>query len=71
MVVLTARNITLQAGITRQLGRLPGGFVPPGIRIGSIEYNGGSGYIQVTPDGSVSAFAMSAGDYSGQVVFAI
>lgn len=71
MVVLTARNITLQAGITRQLGRLPVGFAPSGIRIGTIEYNGDSGYIQVTQEGSVSAFAISAGDYSGQVVFAI
>ena len=71
MVVLTARNVTLQSGILRQLGKLPNGFAPHGIRIGAIEYNGGSGYIQVTPDGYVSAFAISAGDYSGQVVFAI
>lgn len=71
MVVLTARNVTLQPGITRQLGKLPSGFAPHGIRIGAIEYNGGSGYIQVTDDGSVSAYASSAGDYSGQVAYAV
>lgn len=71
MVVLTARNVTLQSGITRQLGKLPNGFAPHGIRIGAIEYNGGSGYIQVTDDGSVSAYASSAGDYSGQVAYAV
>ena len=71
MVVLTARNVTLQAGITRQLGKLPSGFTPPGIRIGVVEYNGDSGHIQVVDDGSVSAYAASAGDYSGQVVYAV
>lgn len=71
MVALTARNVTLQPSITRQLGKLPNGFAPRGIRTGVIEYHGDSGYIQVAQDGSVSAFATSAGDYSGQVVFAI
>lgn len=71
VVVLNAKNISLQPGTWRQLGNLPSGFAPHDARIGTIEYNGSSGYIQVTTDGSVVAYASSAGDFSGQVAYVV
>ena len=70
IVILAATNITL-SGVHRTLGTLPEGFCPRSTAYGTIEYGGTAGYVEVTPNGTVSAKAAGSGDYSGQVVYAV
>ena len=69
LVVVQVLNVSLLAGTTRKLGTLK--LKPKKAAVGCINVGTVSGYVRVDTDGSVSAYAGSSGDYSGQVVFAV
>lgn len=68
-------NASLSANVTTQLGSLPPEARPtatlasPRAAVGVLVTDGIVGYLYVNVDGSVSAWAPSAGSYTGQVCF--
>ncbi len=75
MVCVQVYNASLSAMVTTQLGSLPSEarptatLVSPRAAVGVVITDGVVGYLYVNVDGSVSAWAPSAGSYTGQVCF--
>ena len=75
MICVQVYNVTLSANRTTQLGSLPPEARPtatlasPRAAVGVVVTDGLVGYLYVNVGGSVSAWAPSAGQYTGQVCF--
>lgn len=69
MAVLQLTNITLQAGVTRTVGKLPVRLASE--PVAAISYNSAAGHASVHVDGTVMCRSSSSGDFSGQVFMAL
>ena len=75
MICVQVYNASLSAKVTTQLGSLPPEARPtatlasPRAAVGAVVADGLVGYLYVNTDGSVSAWASTAGSYTGQVCF--
>lgn len=59
--------MTIQAGVVRNVGKLP---VKPSLEVvGAISYGSSAGYVSVHADGTVYCTSGASGDFSGQVCF--
>ena len=65
--MLQIQNMTIQAGVVRNGGKLP--EKPSRAAVGAISYGSSSGYVSVHADGTVYCTSKSSGDFSGQVCF--
>ena len=67
LYVLQIQNMTIQAGVVRNVGKLP--VKPSREVIGAISYGSSAGYVSVHTDGTVYCTSGASGDFSGQVCF--
>ena len=67
LYMLQIQNMTIQAGVVRNVGKLP--VKPSREVVGAISYGSSAGYVSVHADGTVYCTSKSAGDFSGQVCF--
>jgi hypothetical protein len=67
MYVLQIQNMTIQAGVVRNVGKLP--VKPTREVVGAISYGSSAGYVSVHADGTVYCTSKASGDFSGQVCF--
>lgn len=67
MYVLQIQNMTIQAGVIRNAGKLP--VKPTREVVGAISYGSSAGYLSVNADGTVYCTSKASGDFSGQVCF--
>lgn len=67
LYVLQIQNMTIQAGVVRNVGKLP--VKPSREAVGAISYGSSAGYVSVHADGTVYCTSKSSGDFSGQVCF--
>ena len=61
--------MTIQAGVVRNVGKLP--VKPFREAVGAISYGSSAGYVSVHTDGTVYCTSKAAGDFSGQVCFVV
>lgn len=75
MICVQIYNASLSANVMTQIGNLPPEARPTATltssraAVGAIVADGPVGYLYVSVDGSVKAWASSAGPYTGQVCF--
>ena len=69
MSVLQIQNMTIQAGVVRNVGKLP--MKPTREVVGAISYGSSAGYVSVHADGTVYCTSKASGDFSGQVCFLV
>lgn len=67
LYVLQIQNMTIQAGVVRNVGKLP--VEPSREVVGAISYGSYAGYVSVHTDGTVYCTSKASGDFSGQVCF--
>ena len=65
--VLQIQNMTIQAGVVRNAGKLP--VAPTREVVGAISYGSSAGYVSIHTDGNVYCTSKASGDFSGQVCF--
>lgn len=65
--MLQIQNMTIQAGVDRNVGKLP--VKPTREVVGAISYGSSAGYVSVHADGTVYCTSKASGDFSGQVCF--
>lgn len=67
LYVLQIQNMTIQAGVVRNVGKLP--VKPSREAVGAISYGSSAGYVSVHANGTVYCTSKASGDFSGQVCF--
>lgn len=65
--MLQIQNMTIQAGVVRNVGKLP--VKPSREVVGVISYGSSAGYVSVHADGTVYCTSKASGDFSGQACF--